>query len=232
MPDWASEAFDGAREYREEHDQTPIPYTNKQLFDAITLDYESRNGDGEDDPEITFHDDKLQEPMGYDPAQGTLPGIEPIDPASYLTQEMRDRIEKRMIAAFDKKAEENADEVDPPTYLADSIAEYQEEYWDQKDDDEKLRHAIDLGLADIEIEVEDEEDEDDGLGLNPELFPPEESELLKAIHSRDPKSIWKVADLPGGKELLLGENWSGVLNLKDPEAMKRFDDYVGRAKRA
>jgi hypothetical protein len=228
IPEWASEAFDGAREYREERDQPPIPYTNKQLYDAITVDYESRNGDGEDDPDISFDDDKLKEPIGYDPAQGTLPGIEPIDPASYLTQDMRDRIEKRMIASFDKKAEDDAQEIDPPTYLADSIAEYQEEYWDQKDDDEKLRHAVDLGLADIEIESED--DEDDGLGLNPELFPPEEDELLKAVRSNDPKSIWKIADHPRGKELLLGTDWNGVLNLKDKESMARFNEYVGRRK--
>jgi len=239
MPEWATEAFDGARNYFEERGQPPIPYTNKQLFDAITLDYESRNGDGEDDPEITFHDDKLQEPEGYDPAQGTLPGIDPIDPASYLTQDMRDRIEKRMIAAFDKKAEENADDIDPPDYLAESVSEYQGEYWDQKEDSDKLRHAIDYGMADIEIEPDEDdeeadEDEDDGLGLNPDLFPPEkpgEDPLLAAVKSSNPKSIWKIADSARGKELLLNTNWSGVLKLTDAESMARFKEYVGRAAR-
>ena len=227
IPEWANDAFDAAREYREENDQPSIPYSNKQLYDAIDLDYESYHGDGSDDPKISFDDDKLKEPQGYDPAQGTLPGIEPVDPSSYLTKDMRDRIEWKMVKAFDDKAEEDAQEIDPPSYLADSVDEYQEEYWDQKDDDEKLRHAIEYGMADIEIEPE--EDEDDGMGLNPELFPPEQDPLLAAVRSNDPKSIWKVADSPKGKQLLLGTTWAGVLNLKDKAQMDRFDKYVGKA---
>ena len=62
IPEWVTEALDGARNYREAKDLPPIPYTNKQLYDAITVDYESRNGDGEDDPEISFDDDLLKEP--------------------------------------------------------------------------------------------------------------------------------------------------------------------------
>jgi hypothetical protein len=226
IPEWANEAIDGAREYREEKGQPPIPYTNKQLYDAMDLQYESRGGDGEDDPEISFDDDKLKQPIGYDPAQGTLPGIEPIDPASYLTQDMRDRIEKRMIAAFDEKAESDAGDMDPPSYLAESVGEYQDEYWDQKDDDAKLSHAVDYGMADIEIEPDDEEEE---LDLQPAPTTGEDP-LLAAVRSSDPKSIWKIADSPRGKELLLGSGWSGVLSLKDPEAMARFKEYVGRAK--
>ena len=65
--------------------------------------------------------------------------------------------------------------------------------------------------------------------LNPELFPPEKDPLLAALHSSDPKSIWKVADSPKGKELLLGTNWSGVLKLNDKETMDRFNKYVGKA---
>jgi hypothetical protein len=227
IPEWANDAFDSAREYFEDKGQPPIPYTNKQLYDAIDLEYDGGNGDGEDDPDISFDDDKLNEPAGYDPAQGTLPGIEPVEPSSFLTKAMRDRITKKMVAGFDKKAEDDAQEIDPPSYLADSVDEYQEEYWDQKDDDEKLRHAIEYGMADIEIEPE--EDEDDGLGLNPELFPPEQDPLLAAVRSNDPKSIWKVADSAKGKQLLLGTTWAGVLNLNDKAQMDRFDKYVGKA---
>ncbi|MBT1509443.1 hypothetical protein KIP88_02915 [Bradyrhizobium sp. SRL28] len=226
IPEWATEAFAAARETREDAGDTPIPYTDQQLFAAISLDYKSKYGDGRDDPEVTFDDDKLQEPAGYDPTQQTLPGIEPLDPSQFLSQEMRDQLEKEMIDGFNEKAEKEADEIDPPTYLADSIAEYQEEYWDQKDDAEKLRHAVDLGLADIEIEPDEDDEEEPQL----ELDDAEEDPLLDAIHDRDPKAIWKVADSPRGKDLLLGTNWSGVLNLKDAEAMKRFDDYVGRVK--
>lgn len=232
IPEWASEAFDGARSYFEERDQPPIPYTNKQLYDAISLEYDGGNGDGEDDPDISFDDDLLKEPTGYDPSQGTLPGIEPIDPASFLTKDMRDRIEKRMIAAFDKKAEDNADNIDPPSYLAENVEEYQDDYWNQKSEREMLQHAVDYGMADIEIEP-DEDDEEPQQEMDLPAEPKTgETPLLDAVRSRDPKSIWKVADSSRGKELLLNTNWSGVLSLKDKESMARFKEYVGRAKAA
>jgi hypothetical protein len=225
IPEWASEAFDAARETREDAGDPPIPYTNKQLFDAISLDYKSRYGDGRDDPEVTFNDDKLQEPIGYDPAQGTLPGIEPLDPSQFLSQEMRDQLESELTDAFNKKAESDADEMDPPDYLADSVEEYQDDYWNQKDDDEKLRHAIDYGLADIELPPDEDEEPQAEL----ELPKTEDDPVLAAVRSNDPKSIWKVADSPQGKALLLGTSWNGVLNLKDKASMDRFDKYVGKA---
>jgi hypothetical protein len=230
IPEWTSDAFAAVRETRDDAGDPPIPYTDQQLFAAISLDYKSTYGDGRDNPQITFDDDKLKEPQGYDPAQQTLPGIEPLDPAQFLSQEMRDQLENEMVDSFNKKAEANAEEVDPPDYLADSVEEYQDEYWNSKDDADKLRHAIDYGMADIELPPDDEDEaSDDGLGLNPELFPPDEDPLLAAVRSSDPKSIWKIADSARGKELLLGTNWSGVLNLKDGDAMKRFKTYVGKA---
>jgi hypothetical protein len=226
MPEWATDALDAVREEREDNGDAPIPYTNLQLFKAISLDYNSKYGDGRDDPEVTFDDAKLQEPQGYDPAQGTLPGIDPLDPAGFLSQEMRDQIEKEMIDSFNKKAEAEADEMDPPDYVADSVEEYQDEYWQQKDDDEKLRLAIDYGMADIEIEP----DEDEAAEPQAELeLPPANDPLLDAVRSNDPKSIWKVADSPQGKALLLGTSWSGRLHLNDKEQMARFDKYVGKA---
>jgi hypothetical protein len=225
VPEWVNDALDGARKYREDRGESPIPFTNKQLYDAVLLSYESRNGDGEDDPDIDFDDNMLKEPIGFDPAQQTLPGIDPIEPHEMLNKEMRERIEKRLTAAFDAKAEENAQEIDPPSYLAESVGEYQEEYWDQMSDRDRLQHAIDFNMADIEIEPDpDEEPEMD-------LPAPTEAEidpLLAAVRSSDPKSIWKIADNPRGKALLLGRSWNGVLNLKDPESMARFKAYVGK----
>jgi hypothetical protein len=226
VPAWVDEALDGARKYFEDRGQPEIPYSNRQLYDAVELTYESNRGDGEDDPDIGFDDKMLQEPTGYDPNQPTLPGIEPEDPSQRLTQAMRDRIERRMVAAFDKKAEDDAQEMDAPSYLADSVSEYQDDYWDQKSDREKLQHAIDYGMADIEIEP-DEEDEEPQQEM--ELPSQEEADpLLAAVRSSDPKSIWKVADSPKGKDLLLGTGWSGILNLKDKEQMDRFNKYVGK----
>jgi hypothetical protein len=154
-----------------------------------------------------------------------LPGIEPVDPSSYLTQDMRDRLEKRMIAAFDKEAEDQAYRIDAPSYLAENVSEYQEEYWDQKSDREKLEHAIEFDMANIEIEPDEDEEEPQ---QEMDLPKTEADPLLAAVKSSDPKSIWKVADNPRGKELLLGTGWSGVLNLKDKESMDRFNKYVGR----
>jgi hypothetical protein len=55
------------------------------------------------------------------------------------------------------------------------------------------------------------------------------------IQNPDPRSIWKIADMTYpvgnttlGKKLLLGTNWSGKFNLKDPAMMERFNSYVGR----
>jgi hypothetical protein len=135
---------------------------------------------------------------------------------------MRDRIEKKMVASFDKKAEDNSDDLEPPSYLAESVGEYQEQYWDDKRDSEKLQHAIDYGMADIPVDEDEEE--------QPQLELPksEEDALLAAARSNDPKSIWKIADSPRGKELLLGTSWDGVLNLNDKASMDRFNTYVGR----
>ena len=225
VPEWVGDALDGARDYREDRGQPPIPYTNKQLYDAVELKYESRNGDGEDDPDTDFDDKMLQEPIGYDPNQQTLPGIEPVDPSSFLTKDMRDRIEKRLTAGFDKKAEDDAQELDAPSYLADNVEEYQDEYWDSKSEREKLQHAIDYGMADIEIEPDEEEEEPQA---EMDLPKTEADPVLAAVRSPDPKSIWTVADSPQGKSLLLNTSWSGVLNLKDKDQMDRFDKYVGR----
>jgi hypothetical protein len=228
LPDWAGEAIDAARAKREEAGQPPIPYTNDQIIEAISIEYEA-DGEGRNDPEIEFDDDRLREPEGAgDPAQQTLPGIEPEDLSQRLTEKMREEITTRLIHQFEIEAEKLADEMDPPD-LSDSVHEYQEMYWEEKDDSDKLEEAIGYGLADIEIEPEEDEEEPEAeLDLpKPELDP-----LLAAVRSRDPKSIWAVADSPRGKELLLGRNWVGYLKLKDAASMARFKEYVGRAKHA
>ena len=224
VPEWINEALDAAREYREDKGQSPIPYTNRQLYDAIELSYESNHGDGGDDPEIGFDDKMLQDPTGHDPAQGTLPGIEPIDPSGFLTQEMRDRIGDKMVAAFNKKAEDDAGDLDPPSYLADNAEEYQDSYWSDMSDDDLLEVAQRYNMADVEPDPDDEDEQHEM-----ELPKTEADPLLAAVQSSNPRSIWKVADSPKGKQLLLGTGWKGVLNLKDKEQMERFNKYVGQA---
>ena len=46
------------------------------------------------------------------------------------------------------------------------------------------------------------------------------------------RAIWRVADTPGvGKSLLLGKNWLGKLDLRDKQAMARFNHYTSRTSR-
>ena len=54
----------------------------------------------------------------------------------------------------------------------------------------------------------------------------EKSRLRELLASRDPKTIWDVADSKFGKQLLLGQNWDGTLDLKDRDSNERFDAYV------
>lgn len=224
VPQWVTDSMDATRQRREDEGEPPIPYTNKQLYDAIELDY-SRDGEGGGDPDISFDDDKLKQPAGYDSAQGTLPGIEPLDPASFLTAEMREQISGDLTDSFNEKAESDADDLDPPSYLADNVDEYMDDYWNGKSDREMLQHALDYGMADIEIEPDEEEEApQQEMELPPKI---EDDPVLAALRNPDPKSIWKVADSPQGKKLLLGTGWSGNLNLKDRDQMDRFNKYVG-----
>jgi hypothetical protein len=226
-PDWASDAIDEVIKQRKEDGEPPIPYDAFDLQQAIQIeDYTSRYDDGKSDPEFSFDDDKLLQPNNRTPGQMELPGIEPADLSKNLTQEMRDQLEEAMTDAFNKQAEREAENEEPPDYLGESVDDYQREYWDSMSERDRLRRAIDYGMADIDLG--DDEDEPEQL----ELPKTEADNLLTLARSSDPKSIWKISDSPRGKELLLNSDWNGVLNLKDKESMERFNAYVGRKKAA
>lgn len=137
--DWAQDTIKEWMEARAENNN-PVPYTSDQILNSLSIEYDG-NGEGTGDVKIEFDDDKLKTPQGFDPNQQLLPGIEEIDPASYLSVEMRDELEKELERAFDKEAEDKVSDIEPPNYLGDSVDEYQDEYWDQKDDDEKFKIA-------------------------------------------------------------------------------------------
>lgn len=227
--DWVDKAFTAVREARKESEQPDIPYTDAQLVNAMEVgDYESNSGDGSDDPDISFNDLKLREPIGHDAGadQPTLPGIEPEDLSKRLTKEMREDLIDRLVHEFNAEADDESYRSEPPDYLSDSIGEQQESYWDDYDDAAKLDLAADYGMADIELPSDEEDQPEQQLPLEK----PEADPLLAATRNADPKSIWKVADSARGKELLLGTNWHGVLNLKDTESMARFKAYVSKKK--
>jgi hypothetical protein len=61
-------------------------------------------------------------------------------------------------------------------------------------------------------------------------------EVDSLLDSTDPRVVWRISDLeyrlpsgiPLGKALLSGLTWDAKLDLKDPQTMQRFDDYVAR----
>lgn len=136
--EWAAEAVADYRAAREEAGERPIPYTDEQLLESISLDYEA-GYEGNGDLDLDFDDAKLKEPSSLPPPeQGNLPGIEPADPSAQLTEEMRDSLTKAIESAFDDEAQKKSESLEPPEYLAESVDEYVAEAWEQKDDDDKF----------------------------------------------------------------------------------------------
>ncbi|MCA1452143.1 hypothetical protein I6F35_02800 [Bradyrhizobium sp. BRP22] len=136
--DWVSETLDDLRNDRKADGLPDFPFTDQQIMDALTIDYEAYGGGGTNDPEFSWDDDKLTAPAGYDPNQPTLPGIEPQEPADYLTAGMREEIEKALEDAFNKQGDDQAGKMDPPDYLGESVDEYLGESWSMMSDSEKF----------------------------------------------------------------------------------------------
>lgn len=232
-PDWAASALSDVRSNYEVEDKF-IPFTDEQIMSAMTLSYES-NGEGSGDMTVDWNDDKLMNPQGVDPSQKQLPGIEAVEPWQYLTEEMRESIQTRLTYKFESEAESRADDVEPPSYLGDSVEEYQDQAWEDMDDSRRLDYARRYGQHEIEIEPEEDEEPAAELesGDEVERDPNAVShrELMRILNSGHPKSIWELSDHPRGKELLLRRGWSGKLNMRDPDSMRRFHDYVSRVKK-
>jgi hypothetical protein len=226
-PDWATAALTTWREQRIESGDGDVPFSDEQILAATTMDYE-QDYEGRNDPEITIDDTKLDnmQPAGFDPAQGTLPGIEPLKPSDLLTDKMREEIDKALTEAFNTEAEDRAQDADPPSHLADNVAEYQEEYWSSMSDRDKYDWASRNGEL-PEYPIEDDEEPQQEMEL-PEPASTASAALMKLASSSDPKALWAIADSEQGKQLLLGTGWSGVLNLKDKQSMDRFHAYVGK----
>jgi hypothetical protein len=220
--DWATEAVSAYREAREEKGQSPIPFTDEQILEALDLDFNDRYGDGRGDPDIGFKDDKLTEPEGFDPAQMELPGIDATKPHELLTDAMREGLTKAISKAFDREAERRESDIEPPGYLAENLDETQGEYWDSMDDASKYKWAT--------------QNAEDYLGQTSEgtgeMDEADAERLRKLTQSDDPKALWAIADSDWGKELLLGTDWNGFIDLRDKEHMARFNAYVGKAKKA
>lgn len=221
--EWAADALGNWRKEYEDKTGKKIPFSDSQILDAVEISYDDDDYEGQADPEISFDDSKLNELGKKTEDQPTLPGIEEPIPSKLLTDDMRVGIETSLIDAFNRKADDVRNDLSPPDYLVDQAREYQEEYWDQLDDEEKYRIA-DRGGWLPEIEMDDEDE------VEPVETTDNENAILRRLaQSSDPKSIWAISDSNKGKQLLIGSSWSGVLNFSDKEAMDRFNAYVGKS---
>jgi hypothetical protein len=252
IPRWADEELNELRDKRKEEGEAEIPFTNQQLFEALKMsEYESSGGDGQDDPEFEWDDDKLQEPKDLPPAeQMTLPGMKPPDYSKRIDDDTREEITDRLVYAFNSKADSDQNFIDTPDYLGESVDEYMDQAWDEKDDREKLEVAEGYDLHRIPApEDEDADEEEKQKEMEMEKAKPEEKKveekkpeeekpkartLLEIANDPKPKAIWEFSDAPGGKAVLLAvtkyHSWSGKLNLKDKDSYDRFKKYVGRKK--
>lgn len=159
--DWAHSALEKLVDDRGK----PFPFSNDDILTALEIKYEPYGGGGStNDPEFEWNDTELNKPVGYDPAQQTLPGIEALKPEDYLTQDMREEIEKALDKAFNKEADDKAGSMDPPEYLADSAKEFLDESFSQMDDDDKFKFVEDH--TDI---IKDAEAESGGSGGGEQL---------------------------------------------------------------
>jgi hypothetical protein len=172
----------------------------EQVINETTIDYDNeRRSDGSNDPDITITWD-------------TIAGQEK------LTDDQREQIEGVFVEVFNKQAENDRSDVDPPDWINDNIDDTLNEYFDQMRDRDKYKWADDHGALPTTTETS-------GSG---EIDETEADALRHLADSNDPKAIWAIADSKHGKDLLLGTDWNGYLNLKDKEMMDRFNAYVGQ----
>ena len=140
---WVQEALDELHTEREEEREPKIPFTSEQLIAAIEFDNYEGDGQGGNDVEISWDDDKLTAPEGWEEEGPMLfPGIEPIKPSTKLTSEMREAIEKKLVKAFNDEAEKKASDAEPPEYLGENIEEYQDQEWDGMSNKSKFNWAV------------------------------------------------------------------------------------------
>ena len=158
MPMWYNHALDEYINDRKEDKLPEIPYTKKQLFLAMQID---------EDAEVKFDEDKLNEPKGYSKDQLSFHGIEKKEPWEYLTAEMRIGFSKAILDAFNSEAESKLMNMEPPDYLKQDAQESIDDQWDQMSDSEKYNWGKENDLI-----PEEEETSEDELDQLPTKFDP------------------------------------------------------------
>src|ERR1039458_149422 len=121
------------------NDEVRIPYNVGDLLGAINIKAGDESGD---DPEITFDDKYLDKPDNFvHEGQPSFPGIEPQNPADFLTSKMRTEIEASLIEAFNEGANDKASNMSPPDYLDEEAQDSVQESWSSMSDEEQFDYA-------------------------------------------------------------------------------------------
>ena len=165
-------AYDAIKDFRADND-LEIPFTDAQLVNALVVDFENNGYNDASKVDISFDDSKLGKPSGFDESP-QFPGIEPQKPEDFLTKEMRDALETDLNKAFVKEAERVVDKIEPPDYLNDSVAEYQETVWGDMSDKEKFSWVE----------------------SNTDLIKDKQEEYDKYFGDEEPGVTGKIAELP------------------------------------
>lgn len=138
---WVFDVLNELRDARRENETRDFPFTNEQLFNAISMNDDFAGMWPEPKPDFEFDDEKLIEPKDID-LSPSLPGIEPPKPSEFLTKEMRDEIIGGLEGAFEGHVENVLSWMNPPDYLNESVTDFQEEMWAQMDDKSKFDWVV------------------------------------------------------------------------------------------
>lgn len=127
---------------RIENDEARIPYSVGDLAGAINIHTDDYNSDGAGDPKITFDEKYLDKPDNFvHEGQPSFPGIEPQNPASFLTEKMRADIVQALTEKFNDDAKDKASNMEPPDYLDEQAQENVQGAWDNMSEEEQLDYA-------------------------------------------------------------------------------------------
>ena len=163
MPMWYNDTLDEYISDRKEEELPELPYTKKQLFLAMQIGAGKYDEWSNEDAEVRFDEDKLDEPKGYSKDQLSFPGIEKKEPWEYLTAEMRIGLSKAILDAFESEARSKTQDMEAPDYLEQQAQESIDDQWGQMDDDEKYKWAKDNSMINSNEEEETSEGELDQL---------------------------------------------------------------------
>ena len=188
---WANNAID---KVRAAHDGK-LPFDNEGILQAVSVEYDPRRGDGRDDPEFTLTENDLP----------------PAVKEAGVSDELWSEIEEALLDSFNGRADDKANEMDPPDNLVDDALD---SYWEEMRSRDKFSYAEEHGLIE---DIEDESSDDDGEPLD--LNPTQETLVRKLLDNDDPKAIWALSDTAAGKQLLLGSDWNGAIDFHDKETM-------------